>query len=732
VIGSINNFSLYSQDLESGTTTFIFSFDTPTGDIGGYYLYQSYDNIIYTPVKFLIDYSHFVIGDDADDYTQESNSTAFFTYNVGPGITDGRLLYFKIQGISVANDLSPFSDIEQVYTAPTKPSNYRIIYDGYDVKSIWDELSTESGRNSSLLNFSIYRKGVTKITSVEFDSDTTTATHASFEVGSSLWVIDIIKRAMWFSEITEGGSFTLSDSNKITQASDTSNEYTVFGDNLEYYLENPTSIMTVGSTTDNEFIDNSYDVTTRYIYSIISNGTDSQSSEEVKFPVLTVDVTESYPYLRSPGNSDNTILHQSEWKALKEVLVDANYYDKTQYALPYFTHEDYNLKGYLGVSNCKLDVFVNGILNHVTSTGDYGEFDVYFPFKKGETQIYFQARDKFNIKFSRESARYSIRTISLYSWFYTMGVQYAEIEDETENIQTDINIALARYSSFVDMYAPLINFYKNGDEDETIFRTLATEVFKSFEYASYDESLYVVLNAFRNNLTTLDNYEIYFNEDLYNTQQTSLTFTATSTGLTRGNYFYGVSAYNSFDGSETDVSTIQIDRRWWPNVYTNVNVLMWDYMPDADYYRIYRGYTSTGLYFMTSTGANIFVDTGIDTPDMITAPRLYNYTSLDKPTNLRLHDKYGVNNLYLRLKKPTSLVIILYGTSNNTLEDYNLQRLLTLFEKLIPPEILYRVIFANDEKVILYPEGEEIDLEEDPLVYAFYDLHNYDGDEVYS
>ena len=732
MIGGINNFSLYSQDLNDGTTTFIFCFDVPTGDIGGYYLHQSYDDITYTSVKFLIDYSHYTLGDDPTEYTEESDSMVYFTYSVGPGETDGRLLYFKIQGISVANELSTFSDIIQTYTAPTKPSNYRIIYDGYDVKSVWEELSTDSDRNSSLLNYSVYRKNVTKLTGITFDSDTNTASHTNFEVGLGLWIIDIIKRAMWFGEIVVGGSFTLSDVNKITSASDNSNEYTIFGDNLEYYLEDPTSTIAVGTTINAELIDNNFDTTIKYIYTVVSNGTGSQSSEEAKFPIYTLDVTEAYPYLRSPGNSDNTILQQSEWKALKEVLIDANYYDKTQYALPYFEHEDYNLKGYLGISNCKLDVFINGILDHVTSTGDYGEFDLYFPFKRGQTSVKFQARDKYNIKFSKISATYSIRTLNLYSWFYTMGIQYAEIEEETENIQTDVNIALARYSSFVDMYAPLIDFYKNGDEDETVFRTLATEVFKSFEYAAYDESLYIVLNAFKNNLTTLDNYEIYFNDDLYNTQQTAYTFTATSTGLTRGNYYYGVSSYSAIDGSETDVSNVRVDRRWWPNVYTGVNVLMWDYMPGADHYRIYRGTSEDELYFMTSTGANIFVDFGAQNPDMITTPRLYNYTSLDKPTNLRLHDRYGVNNLYLRLKKPSSLVIILYGANDNTLEEYNLQRLLSLFEKLIPPEILYRVIFANDEKVILYPEGQEIDLEEDPLVYALYDIHNYDEDEVYS
>lgn len=732
MIGSINNFSLYSQDLKNEITTFTFSFEIPTGDIGGYYLYQSYDNITFEQVKFLIDYSHFTAGDNASDYTQTSGSVAFYTYSVDPGLTDGRILYFKLQGISVANELSAFSDLEQTYTAPTKPSNFKLAYDGYDVKSTWDALDTELGRNSSLLSYSIYRKSISKLTGVSFDNNTYTATHAAFEIGSGLWVIDIIKRSMWFGEITVGGSFTLSNDNKITSASDNSNEYTIFGDNLEYYLEDPISTISIDTTTDTEYIDSSFSYTTRYIYAVVSNGVGGKSSEEVKFPIFTQEVTSSYPYLRSPGNSDNTILQQPEWKALKEVLIDANYYDKSQYAIPYFVNEVYNLKGYLGISNCNLDIFVNGIYNYSTSTGDYGEFDIHLPFKKGETKIKFQARDKFNIKFSRESASYSIRTIGLYSWFYTLGTQYAEIEQETEYIQTDVNIALARYSSFVDMYAPLIDFYKSGDEEESVFRALATEVFKSFEYASYDESLYIVLDAFKENLTTLDGYEIHFNDDLYGTQKTSYTFTVTSTGLMRGNYCYGISAYNSVDGSETNVSNLRVDRRWWPNVYSGVNILMWDYMPGADYYKIYRGNCEEELYFMTSTGANVFVDNGTYSLNTSITPRLYNYTSLDPPVNLRLYDKYGVNNLYLRLKKPTSLIIILYGTINNTLEEYNLQRLLSLFKKLIPPEILYRVIFANDEKVILYPEGQEIDLEEDPLVYALYDVHNYDGDEVYS
>lgn len=732
MIGNINNFSLYSQDLESGTTTFVFSFDKPTGDIGGYYLYQSFDNVDFSSVKFLIDHDHFEEGDDASLYTEESSSIVFFTYSVPTGITDGRLLYLKLQGISISNELTSFSSTEQTYVAPTKPSNFTIVYDGYEAIAQWSALSTSTGKNTALLNYTVFRKRILSISGVSFDDETNICTHDDLEIGLAFWVVDTIKKSMWFGEVTTAGEFELTDTNKIVLASDASNGYTIFADNLQYYIEDPTSIVTIGTTAFTELNDSSFDLDIRYIYTVISNGSGSKSSEEAKFPIYTIDVENSYPYLRSPGNSDNDVLKQTEWKSLKAVLIDQNYYDKTQFAIPYFEHENYNLKGYLGVSNCKLDVYINNIHTFVTSTGDYGEFNIYYPFKKGTTLVKFQARDKNNIKFSRISAPYSIRTINIYSWFYTLGEQYAEIEDEIENIKTDVNISEARYSSFVDMYAPLINFYKQGDEDETIFRSLATEVFKSFEYATYDESLYIILNAFVNNLSALDHYEIYWNESLYQTQRTGYTFTASSTGLERSDFYYGISSHNSVDGSETDVTTLRVDRRWWPVAYSNVNILMWDFVPGADRYKIYRGTDSDNLYFLTSTGMNVFIDIGDRTENTSIAPRMYNYTSLDKPENLILYDRYGVNNLFLRLKKPSSLVIILYGTGSSSLTEYNLQRLLTLFEKLIPPEIIWKVIFANNDKVILYPEDREVDITEDPLVYALYDEHYYDGDEVYS
>lgn len=729
MIGDINNIALYSQDLLNGTTTIVISFDKPTGDIGGYYLYKSYDDITYEEDSFLIDFVHYEPGDTQSNYTTESGSTVYFTYSIPSGASDGRMIYIKMIGISVANDMSNYSDVISTYIAPTKPSNLMIRYDGYDAMLSWDELSTSTGRNSSLVDFSVYRKNITQLSDVTYDDGT--LTHSSLEVGKAFWITDRIKRCIWFGEITTEGEFVMSDSNKVTQASDNSEEYSILEDNLQYFIEDTSSSVLVGNSFVNSYIDTTYVSDTRYIYTVVSNGTGSKTSEEVKYFLYTVDFLQAYPYLRSAGNSDNAVLQQTQWKLLKAALIDSNYYDKTAYAIPYFKDQPYNLKGYLGVSNSKLDVFINDIYSFTTSTGNYGEFDLNYSFNKGETLVSFQARDKYNIKFSRQSAPYSIRTINLYSWFYSLGVQYDEVETEAEAIQTDVSISEARYSSFVDMYAPLIELYKQGDESETIFRAIASEVFKAFEYASYERSLELLLDAFKNNLESFDDYYIYYRDDLYNTHRTSYIFASTSTGLTRNDYYYGISSCTN-DGAETDIQSLRVDRRWWPNVYTGVNVLMWDYAFDTDFYKIYRGTSLDNMYFLTSTETNFFVDIGGFSPNTSIYPRLYNYTSLEKPENLILYDKYSINNLFMRLKKSTSLVIILYGKSSSTIEDYNIERLLLLFEKFIPPEILYRVIFANDDKVILYPEGEEIDLSEPPLNYAIYDESYYDNNEVYS
>jgi len=700
MIGDINNFVLSSRSLENGTTTLTFEFDKPSGDYGAYKLYQKLAGGGFEEAKLRIDYAHYKEDYEAD-YTYEANNKVYFEYSFGPGITDGRLIEFRLRAISVANELSNPSSTLDIYIAPSIPTNFLTTYNGYEINLDWDDLNTSTGMNSHVLNFIVRRKGVTEIptSAVEYDTETYTLTHTSFTKGSALWVIDIAKRSKWFGNITTEGEFVLSDANKITLSSDTASNYTILKDNLRFLIEKSSDITNLGYPTTSAFIDTTFTIDYYYIYTVAVEGGDSQESEEVKFPLFAIDVNKAYPYLRSPGNSDNEILQQPYWKYLKEVLIDANYYDKTQFAIPFFKHEEYNLKGYIGVSECKVDIFVNNIYDHTVISGTYGEFDIDYPFKKGETEIYIQARDKYNIKFSRKSAPYSIRTLNMYTWFSALGKEYKEIVDTILEIRNTVDITNVTYGVYQDVYAPFIEIYKSGDEDSDAFMTMASEVFKAFEYAAYDKSLEMVLDAFQAKIPEFDHYELFFNNDHVETHKSGGTFTYRDSVLSGLNYWYGISAFNTSTGAETDATTIRVDRRWWERGYNGINVITWDEIKNADNYKIYKGSDEEELAYITTTPANLYCDIGQHAEIVSNTPRLFNYTSLDKPSNIVVDNGVYVTKIHERLKKPNAMTIVLFGVGYQEIPDMEMYRIRILLDKLIPPEIRYTLLFARDPEV---------------------------------
>lgn len=740
MIGNINNFVLSTQEIYNDITTFTFEFDKPTGNVGGYYLNLSLDGSTYEEVFFRVDYLHYRETDTDTYYTTDSGTKSYFEYSTISDITDGRLLYFKLQAISEFNELSNDSDIITTYTAPSRPDNLLVVYDGDAISLTWDELNTSSGTNNAFDTFKIYRKRITELSNVAIteiltteevltssgtiskDISNYTLTHASLTIDKAVWVIDNIKRSRWFGVVTTEGEFTISNDNKITLSSDNSQEYVIPIDSIRVLIEDNTTSIEIGQSATNSYTDTTFTNNFHYMYAVTSITTEDTESEQTTYPIYPITLTNAAPYLRSSGNSDNAMLYQTYWKTLKSVLIDANYYDKNQFSIPYFKDEVYNLKGYLGVSNCKLDIFINDIITFTTSTGNYGEFDINYQFRKGWTNIKLQARNQSNNKFSRYSAPYSIRTFNMYAWFAAMGEEYVDIDNEIEALKQDTDISTCRYASFIDRFIPFIGFYKQGPENEEKFRAIATAAYQAFEFAAYDESLNMVLDAFQENTDHFDHYEIYYNEGLYDTQRTQYVFSITSTGLSRDDFYYGISACKTSSGYviETDLTTLRVDRRWWPESYYNANVLMWDYVANAEFYKIYKSTDNISYYALTSTGYNVFIDINGYPPILTETPRLYNYTSIDNIENLKLYDRYGIHNLFLRLKKPSSLVIILYGKEDEEIEDYNIERILLLFEKIIPPEILYTIIFANNDKIVLYPEGTEVDLAEH-YIYAHFD-----------
>lgn len=712
MIGPITDFSINSVELVSDKTKITFSFIKPTGNIGGYYLFiDTSSGLVHVDTR--VDALH---PQDGDVNTYDVGAYTYYEYTLPDSTTDGKLVDFYLQALSTTRELSSVVGPAQVYTYPSKPNNLFVKYDGIQVDLTWNSVMQDT-----FVAYNIYRDYCAPVNGTSYDSDTNTLTNPLFTVGKHVWVIDTFKRSQWFGRIETEGEFSLT-STGLTNYSDNSVAYRFSIDNVTIYLSSNAPVL-LDQTSTGAYTDESYLFDRYYIYSISTVGLGGRISNRVYYQCHTIETTMSYPYLRSVDSSSTTILNNQYWKSIKATLVDKGFYNLSPFAIPYSKDTTYNLKGYLGVANCKLDVYINGIYGFTTSTGIYGEFDINYAFKKGSIEFVFQARDRLNVKFSRKTAPFTITTMNIYTWFSVVGKQYEAARTELNSIKSDVSLDTCRDSYFEDRFSPFTGLYKVGDESEEKFRALSSAIYRAYEYVSYKEALTMVFDAFRDNVPEIDHYEIYFNDSLYDTQRTGYTFTPTSTGLGRGNYYYGISSHKA-NGEETPVSVLRVDRRWWPDPYVCTNVLMWDYMSGAEGYRIYRGTSPDNLLLMTSTGSNFFIDiNGYATTS--TGPVAYNFTDMEAPTGLHLYDKFGVNNLFLRLKKPGSLTILLFGTGTNLLQSYDIDRLMYLLGQFIPPEIKYRLIFSNDDKVILYPGGTVVDLTEPTPAYAYYGLSYY-------
>ena len=477
-----------------------------------------------------------------------------------------------------------------------------------------------------------------------------------------------------------------------------SNSTTIYYENLTCNSSTGQTSLTLSITPKN-YLDIEVSVNniilTNYIDYIIVDDTITFTTALVLNDIINVIIT-----------SDLT--SNKYWQNIKATLIDKHYYDLSSFAIPYSKKENYILKGYFGISDCILDVYINGVYGITTSTGQYGEFELNYKFPKGETRVVFQVRDKNNIIFSPVSNEYSIKTINLYTWYSVFGSQYKQIETELDLSRQDISVANARYSSFTDRFQPLIELYKVGAEDDTKFRALAYEIFKMFEFVGYNEGINIFLDALAEESITdnWDHYEIYYNNSLYDSIQTGFSFiqkkidpiTLTSTGLSRQKYIYGITCLTS-TGEETDASFLTVDTRWWVPSTLGINILEWTPVYEIPYYNIYRGTSTGNITYLTTITGNIFVDNNSINSSSTTVSPIYNFTDYEPPTNLKKIKNTKISEVELYNRRPHWMEVVLYAIGSYDILDYQLERIIFFLKKLIPPEIKFLFLYCNDMTV---------------------------------
>lgn len=709
---AVTNFTLSSKVISNDLTSVLFSFRKPTR-VSGYRLYRSTDGVTYSVVSIKSDI-RMQRAIETSTYDDAAGFT-YFSFGFDASGTEGNRFYFYITAVSEERSESVPSDIISVYTYPSAVTGITASYDGYQIALSF------TGVDTLLRNHEFKQYNIEKWDTLEITGSTLTEGvlfHPDFILGTYVIVQDTSLKTTYGGLVTKEGEFEFAKY-KFGNISDVSNVIPNYYVLKCYKINACVSSAQLGSATTTTWTDANPDRAALHLYRVCTENTASDISTWAYYPVFTYPVSGTFPYIRNLNNSGTALLADTSWKYLKAALVGTNFYKKGHWAIPYSAEEAYSIRGYCGVANCKVDVFINDILDtslNIVSDA-LGNFNIVYKFPKGSTKLYVQLRDYKNIQFSEFSAVITVETLYTYSWFAAMSEQYGKILEKIQYVVKGVSIENTDYAQFSDNYQPLIELIKDGVETSTEsnpdrdlnFNIFAKNIFKSFNDTSFALGLTELLDAFGVYLPEIERTKVYYNNSLNNTFTVPRAYIAKSFNLARNIYTYKVTAVLTSSRGEQESAGMDclVDTRYLPQDFRYYTVLKWPQVLNASFYRVYRkrrynaetNYTpnTDGYLFLAEAQYNIFADNGLYAGTTAHQPPEYNFSALTEVPTLQ-----SVSNLCIAkynnaaLRKVHWLNIIVFMKDASELSSLNFKRLIFYINKLLPPEKNYTLTVCNN------------------------------------
>jgi len=708
-------FVSYTQDQQGIFFTFKFTKLNSTS-IGGYRLYKKYninDSFVYETI--VIDSSA-----NTDDNVIRSFNEGEFTYFNYYILTEdyGKNIFLVVAPVSRTWVEFDQSNTVDIITPPRAVFNFHTYFDNKVLNISWEDSIVN---NESVTHYEVRKSKGILIQNISL-SDEGILKSPTFIYNNRYLIIDKVKKVYWYGLCNSSGELSIIDENKFPFIQDTADEYEMSINNINVYAEDEWETISyvnkILSVSTYSYIETDFSNNSVYFYSIVPYATLAVSGPAVFCPIYIKNLQEVTPYLRSIGNSDNEYLASVFWRNMRDVLTDHNYYLKQQFDIPQIKG-NYGFKGFLGVANCYVDVFINKNYALTVETDIFGnfQFDISLPGK--ENILALQARDKDNIVFSGTSTPQTIRVVTIYSFFSALSQEYKTIWGEILQQFSDFSFNESRISLLEDKLNPFVDFIKNIDEEDADYKNILITSYLSYEYAGYQKAIYMILDAFRESVGEFDYYKVFFRDTLMDTMSSGYSFVVNNrdllddpnSRLERGNYIYGISSCMD-NGEESSISVIRVDSRWWPNKelleqddsYYGFNVLFWE--GNADYYKIYRldnptsdNYDVLDFKFLQTATIPILVDFGLSIPQEGVKPPEYTITEFPKPTNLKIYYNNHIADFNINSKNKNWIRILIFERENEEIKEYQLTRMLSIFRDLIPPEIGYSVLLCNNERV---------------------------------
>lgn len=379
------------------------------------------------------------------------------------------------------------------------------------------------------------------------------------------------------------------------------------------------------------------------------------------------------------------------WQQMKASLVDENFYDKNTISLPYMA-TPINLKFFVGVAFVYVDVWINDIFFVTATTDEFGQFEINPIFALYGNVVKMRMRTMDNVIVPNGETRIMYNTYNSYTPFVVLGKDLTSTGLLLDYIQKESRLYEADNDGLWDNFAPLISLTKRGGMTATEEADMIKGIFHSFQHVQYMATVEGILSS----IPTVDHYIIYENGALFDVVKEGERI-ETSIGLIGANdYWYGVTACKT-TGAQTTATTIRLDRKWFPIGYFTNNVIRWDKVNDADFYKIYRGVGTSDITLIHTTPNNdtlAYIDHNTTIEDFTNRPPTVNFSGIDVPDNLR-DLFFGVERvLNWRIKRRNQVVIIIYQSTLRPFIDWDLTIIPKLISMAIPGNIIKTIIMV--------------------------------------
>jgi hypothetical protein len=415
-----------------------------------------------------------------------------------------------------------------------------------------------------------------------------------------------------------------------------------------------------------------------------------------------INIVDKIPRLYPIYESNDIDYGNATFFTMRNALVDENVYKKNPYSLPKKDYDGatYNFRGFAGVADCPVEVFVDDTMFTSVRTDTNGEFSVDFNPPKDSFTMSVVVYNRDQSKQFVPIRDLPFDKVVIYAYFSVLSRQIEVISNlgYTANISRQI-ITLADEAVIKDWYAKSIGLVFNFDDDYDKFRREVLFLYPLLwnNPNTLSPSLMEqILKYYMDNDYGISDFAIYENGDPLQAgndlmRLRSSVVTSLKTQLGKNKYTYYVTSVDPENPNiESFPQTISLDYRLYDSPAT-INypaiAIVWDPVKPKGQamYNVYRKINNGPIKLLKTTAASGYIDNGTD----IETDRLFpdfQYTNMEMVSNLRFFSRTTIQSMYYGDYAKNFVLVAIYGTNGADSIPFGIRdRLTYLFNSKINP-----------------------------------------------